>query len=344
MSEEKKIDFDDDKKKEETDSKQQQKEEVAKVYGINLSDIEEVVLPNGKEYFKFYNPEDRSLRMIENRRDYKNLSQQFKEIQEKLGFSQGIDDKQNAKAIFDYQLKYNNIELNLIPIRELKNNKGAYKHLFNGLDIHAKKAIRVLLENMDFLDLEYINLENMLGIDKNRNVIRAEYDYQTGKCKLMAAEVRNYETDKVTVDSNGYIFEISDAEFDAAIETIDVAGDDPNIIEEHEINGIERKNTTIHGREVNLSYAVHAYKYPEIIEKSDMSRDDKFLYRGIIAAIHRKRQRILAMYNSKQYVLKNQNKKQNQAAFIDSILLSLLLGFFSGILVALVYLTIKMNI
>lgn len=340
MSEER-IDLDNEKK---DNTNQQQKEEVAKVYGINLSEIEEVILPNGKEYFKFYSPEDRNLRMIENRKDGKNLSEQFKEIQERLGFSQGMDEKQNAKAIFDYQLKYSNIELSLIPIRDLKTNRNDYKHHFERLDPNAKKAIRVLIENMDYLELEYINLENMIGIDKNRNVIRAEYDYQTGKCRLIAAEIRNYENNKISVDSNGYTFDISDAEFDAVIETIDVASDDPIITEEYEVKGLDRKRTTLHGREIDLSYAVQVYKYPEALEKSGMSKEDKFLYRGIIAAIHRKRQRIINLNKNKQYVFKKNEKNQNQAAFIDSILLSLLLGFFSGILVALVMLTIKMHI
>lgn len=343
MTEERIMEYDDQKNESKT-AKDQQKEDMAKVYGINLSDIEEVILPNGKEYFKFYNPENKTVRMIENRVDGKNLSQQFKEIQEKLGFSQGIDERENAKAIFDYQLKYNNIELDLIPIHELKNNKQAYKSYFDGLDVNVKRAIRVLLENMDYLELEYINIENVLGIDKNRNVIRAEYDTKTGNCKLVAAEIRKYETDKINIgSSDGYTFEISDLEFDEAIENIDVASDDPIIIEEEEITGIERKRTTIAGRDINLTFAVQAYKYPEIIEKSEMSDIDKYIYRGIAAAITRKKKRNLT--KGKQYLYKKQNNINNkQAAFIDSILLSLMLGFFSGIVVALVLLTIKMNI
>ena len=57
------------KKEKQSNSKEQQMQEVAQIYGISLSDIEEVHLENGKEYFKFYNPEDKTIRMIENRRD-----------------------------------------------------------------------------------------------------------------------------------------------------------------------------------------------------------------------------------------------------------------------------------
>ena len=104
------------KKEKQSNSKEQQMQEVAQIYGISLSDIEEVHLENGKEYFKFYNPEDKTIRMIENRRDGKNLSEQFKEVQQTLSYSQGDNSAKNARAVFDYQLRYQNIELSLIPI------------------------------------------------------------------------------------------------------------------------------------------------------------------------------------------------------------------------------------
>lgn len=317
------------------------KQNMAKVYGINLNDIEEVILPNGKEYFKFYNPEDKSLRMIENRRDSNNLSEQFKAIQQTLASSQSENERQNAKAVFDYQLKYQNIELQLIPIRNLKGNKTAYKHLFDALPPDKKKAVRVLIENMEYLDLQYINVENAVGIDSDNNVLVASYDAVTGKCELEAAQVKNYETGKINTGSEEYSFEISDEEFDAAIEQINVDFDTPTIASDYETSS-NQKATVIHGREVNLEFALQAYRYPEIIDRGELSDIDKKIYHGIIAAIHRKVQKALSLTKEKQYVLKP--NKPNQAAFVDSILLALLLGFCSGLLMMLVYLSIKSGI
>lgn len=327
-------------------SAEQTKQDMAKVYGIRLTDIEEVILPNGKEYFKFYNPEDKTIKMIENRRDSANLSEQFKAMQATISASQSENERQNARAVFDYQLKYQNVELRLIPIRELNGNRMAYKHLFDALEPNKRKAVRVLIENMEYLELEYINLENCFGIDKDNHVITSSYNVVTGKCELAAAEIRNYETNKTSVSDESYTFDVTDAEFDAVIEQIDVASDTPTITEAYEVEGkqatAQKPNPTIRGREINLNFALQAYQYPEIIDRSELSNVDKMLYRGIIAAIHRKRQKVMGMTKQKQYVLTS--KKPNQAAFVDSILLALLLGFFSGLLLTMIYLAIKAGI
>lgn len=323
----------------EKDTKEEPKEEVAKVFGISLTDIEEIHLPNGKEYFKFYNPEDRTVKMIENRRDGKNLSEQFKEIQQTLSYSQGENSLSNARAVFDYQLRYQNIELNLIPIASLKNNRASYRYLFDNIDIETKKAVRVLLENADFLELEYINFENAIGIDKNNRVINASYNAMTGKCELKAAEVRNYETNKTDSTGDGYVFDISDEEFDSLIDGIDVSSDIPTIIPEEDVNGIEgasmeaksNSNPTIRGRQINMLFAIQAYQYPEIIDRGEMSEFDKMIYRGIARAIARKKAKRNSMTHQKQYVL-TQNQNKSQAAFVNTVLLALIAGFLGGVL------------
>ena len=327
---------------EQNNSVEQTKQDMAKVYGIKLTDIEEVILPDGKEYFKFVNPEDRTTKMIENRKDSFNLSEQFKELQSALAISQTENERQNAKAVFDYQLKYQNIELRLIPVRELNGNKLSYKHLFEALEPNKKKAIRVLLENMEYLELEYINLENCFGIDKDNHVITSNYNVITGKCELATAEVRSYDNEKTDVGDESYTFDITDEEFDAVIEQIDVAEDTPIIVEPQEVEVKQQTKPNIRGHEINLNFALQAYHYPEIIDRSELSYVDKMIYRGVIAAIHRKKQKAKGMEKAKQYVLTQ--KKPNQAAFVDSILLALLLGFFSGLLLTMIYLAIKAGI
>lgn len=322
-------------------SKEQQKQDVAEIYGISLADIEEVRLADGKEYFKFYNPEEKTVRMIENRRDGKNLSEQFKEVQQTLSYSQGDNSAKNARAVFDYQLRYQNIELSLIPIRDLNDNRSKYRYLFDGLDPEKKKEIRVLLENIDYLNLEYINIENTFGIDNKHRVIDANYNHQTGKCDLKAAQVKSYDDKKMSDSDADYSFDISDEEFDAAIEDIDVSSDTPTIHEAEEVNGIESTKTntsTIRGRQINWAFTLQAYQYPEIIERSEMADYDKQIYHGLIRAIQRKRAKKHSMTNQKQYVLKqNQNNNRSQAAFVDALFLALLAGFFTGMTLLLVF-------
>ena len=324
-------------------STEEAKKDMAQIYGLKLSDIEEVKLPNGKQYLKFYNPEDRSVRMIENSATVGDLSDQFKNIQSRLAASQGENDRENARAIFDYQLKYKNIELQLIPVRELKNNRMAYKYLFDNLDLNEKKAVRALLENMDALELEYINVKNAIGINKNNEVKNSVYNPTTNKCDILTAEVQSYDSDKTVFNDDIESFDISNDEFDKAIETIDISSDIPTVNEEYEANGKPKapSDIVVRGRAFNTNLIIQSYMYPEVIDREEMSAMDKFILRGIIAAIARKKQKRLNNANKVKVLTNNQNK---QAAFVDSVLLALLLGFFSGLLMTLIYIALKAGI
>ena len=332
------------KKKESVDSTEQQKEDVAKIFGISLTNIEHVILPNKKEYFKFYNPADNTLRMIENRSDGKNLGQQFKELQKEMSFSQGDNEMENARAIFDFHLKYLNIELNLIPIKEFENNKQNYRYLIDGLDEGKRKSVRALLEVVSEHGLTHINIENAIAIDNGNKVVSAEYDHQTGKCKIVNAEVRNHDNQKLGAGEEGYTITISDDEFDAAVDMIDIANDEPVVTEAEEIGNVDMKKKdemSIKGKTIQVSSVLKYYQYPELINQDERLSDvERYIYTGIIAALVRKQQKNRS--NGKQYVLTNNNK--NQAAFIDSMFLSLMLGFFSGLLFATIILAIRANI
>jgi len=341
---EKVLDMNEEEKKQETtDSTEQQKEDVAKIFGISLNNIEHVVLPNKKEYFKFVSPTDKTVRMIENRRDGENLSQQFKKLQKEMSFSQSDNEMENARALFDFHLKYLNTELNLIPIKEFKENRQNYRYLLDALDEGKRKAVRALLEGVTTHGLTYINIENAIAIDNNNKVISAEYDHQTGLCKIVNAEVRSHDDQQASMDDNGYTVSISDDEFDAAVDMIDIANDEPEIMESEEIDrkDMKKNEMTIKGKSIQLSSILRFYQYPELLEKDEISDTDKYIYRGLLAAIARKQQRTQS--HGKQYVLKKE-EKNNQAAFIDSMFLSLMLGFFSGLLFATIILAIRANI
>lgn len=335
MLEEKVMDFDE--KKEEQKS-ENEIEDVAKKYGLNLSNIEEVILPNGKEYFKFYDAQDNTVRMIENRKDGRNLSEQFKDTQERLGLSQGENDAQNARAIFDYIVKFNNIELNLISITDLKFSKENYKDDFNGLDSSRKKELRTLLESSEQYELTHINLETMIGVSKNNEVFKAVYNNQTDTCELVVAEIRNYQTNKTTGNNQSYTIEISESEFDAIVADYDVED-----LENHNNYATSNVNNSIvvKNRVIDFDKAITFYLTGTIIDSLDnLNPIDRMIYKGIVAAFIRKKQKSVSMEKQRQYVLKKDESK-NEAAFIDSILLSLMLGFFSGLLMSVIILAIK---
>ena len=193
--------------------------------------------------------------------------------------------------------------------------------------------------------MEYINIQNALGIDKDGRVITANYNYQTGKCELKAAEIKNYETNKMSSDSDMYTFDITEEEFDQLVGDIDVSSDTPVVVqEEEEIQGKEqssvRRGSTrgtvmVRGMEINLLLAIQYYQYPELLARSELSEPAKMVYQGIARAIIRKKAKKNAMTKNKQYVLRqnHNNNNNSQAAFVDGILLVLVSGFCAGMLI-----------
>lgn len=268
------------KKKETPKDIEEQKKEVAQAYGIKLSDIEHVRLENGKEFFKFYNPKNRQVKMIENR-DYNNgISEQFKSIQQELSFTQSKDEKGNANAIYDYNSAHKNIELALIPMQELKSNKFKYMRQINALSTIDRKKVKALIKSSKQLGLQYINLENAIGIDDSYNVIDVTYDFQTNKAVIKNARVLNYQ-DQIDLSDNEEInIEISAEEFNSVVSSIEVNENGPVLSASDTIN--------LHGEVIDGKTLTEYYNMPEAIDKLEVSNKRKFIIRGIIRALERR--------------------------------------------------------
>lgn len=281
---------------------EEQKKEVAEAYGIDLSDIEHVQLENGKEFFKFYNPKTRQVKMIENR-DYNNgISEQFKSIQQELSFTQSKDNNSNANAIYDYNSAYKNIELTLIPMQELKSNKYKYMRQINALSTIDRKKVKALIKSSKQLNLEYINLENAIGIDDNHNVIDVTYDYGTNTAVIKNAKVLNYQDQKDYSDNEDINIEISAEEFDSVVSAIEVTDEGPVFSSDGTIN--------LHDEVIDNKTLKDYYNMPEAIDKLEVSNKRRFIIHGIIKALQRRMAMKKANVKEKQKVkvLVNQNK------------------------------------
>lgn len=268
------------KKKEQPKDIEKQKEEVAQAYGIKLSDIEHVRLENGKEFFKFYNPKNRQVKMIENR-DYNNgISEQFKSIQQELSFTQSKDEKDNANAIYDYNSAHKNIELALIPMQELKSNKYKYMRQINALSTIDRKKVKALIKSSKQLGLQYINLENAIGIDGNYNVIDVTYDFGTNTAVIKNAKVLNYQ-DQIELNDNEEInIEISAEEFNNIVSSIEINENGPVLSSSDKIN--------IHGEVIDGKTLNDYFNMPEAIDKLEVSNKRRFIIHGIIRALERR--------------------------------------------------------
>ena len=261
-------------------NKEEQRQEIAKVYGLSLADIEHVVLQNGKEFFKFYNPKDRSVKMIENRDYGINISQNFKTIQQELSFTQSSDAKENAEEIYNHNLEYKNVELSLVPVIELKGNKYKYIRQINRLSTIDRKRLMALLKSADEIELTHINIENAIGINSNNQVIDVDYDYKNNHAIIKKAQVLSYQDNKEIVDKNDVLIDVSDIDVDLVVNEITIADDLPTITEAKEI--------MIAGEKINTKTVIDCYNTPEIIDRITLTDKQKAIYKRIINAIKKK--------------------------------------------------------
>lgn len=267
-------------KKKKNQSENQIKEEVAKKYGISLADIEHVVLDNGKEFFKFYNPKTREVKMIENIDYNSGLSEQFKDIQQELSFTQGKDARNNAEAIYEYSSDNKNVELDLISIVDLKNNGLTYRRAIRSLSTVDRKKVKALIKSCEDLNLRYINIANAIAIDDENKVIDVTYDYTKNQATIRNAKVLNYQDHTEYSEQNDQSITISDNDFDKAVEQITISDDVPVVTDAEEI--------VISGEKIDVQKVITCYEMPEAVEKLDLTPKQKYIYHGLVAALGRR--------------------------------------------------------
>ncbi len=214
------------KKKSKEKTEEEKKAEIAKAYGVNLSDIEHVKLTdkngasNGQELFKFYNPKDRSLKIVEVPDSTTTAEQEFKADQSSLSFAQGADKRANAEAIYEYNAKHKNVELDLIPIVDISKYslKSKYREylrpeyskqraLFKLLDTYLKSKETVEAS----LKIRYVNFKHSFIVDENNNVIEANLDNQ-GKLTIQSARVISHQNRNELSNDDEDLADINDAE------------------------------------------------------------------------------------------------------------------------------------
>lgn len=284
-------------------SKEEQKASLAKTFGLDLSDIEHVKLENGKEFFKFIDPETREVKMVENLEHNSSMMSSFESVQQELSFFQGKDQKKNARDIYEYNMKNKNIELKLVSLSELKNNKYHYKKQIDSLSTIDRKKLITLLKYSEKLRITQINIENSIAVNEDGTVIDLQYDYANNKAVIKSAAVYNNQNELTVSD------ESIDMEVDLSNIDFDKIVDELNIDESLNIPG----NITVAGVTVTEEELRTAYHYPETIEKTTTSPKRKTILSRLIDAVSRnlKKKQGQENQNNKQFVLTNNNKNGN---------------------------------
>jgi len=138
---------------------------ISKVFGIDTSDINHHFLDNGREIFSFYSSLLGRNVVLESGKKGLSLLDQLKSLQDEA--NQYENDKEvEADDILLDEAKRSDIELEMLTKDEIYSSAS----IFQSLDEEDLKKLNYLLVHYEELQIQGINVENMIFIDKDGKI------------------------------------------------------------------------------------------------------------------------------------------------------------------------------
>jgi len=172
-------------------------EVISKTFGVDINDIEHKYLNSGKEIFSFYDSKIGRKRLLENPSDG-TLVEFLKEEQNNNEDFQSNDYKVNSTAILNEKLKEKNIELKMVYIGDLNDHQ---KEIDN-LEEKKKKCLDEILKNKEKLGVVYVNLEDIVALDKDGKIIEGAYNDEKQKAEVQSPKEANYKAQEISNENN----------------------------------------------------------------------------------------------------------------------------------------------
>ena len=172
-------------------------EAISKTFGVDINDIEHKYLNSGKEIFSFYDSKIGRKRLLENPSDG-TLVEFLKEEQNNNEDFQSDDYKANSTAILNEKLKEKNIELKMIYIGDLNDHQ---KEIDN-LEEKKKKCLDEILKNKEKLGVVYVNLEDIVALDKDGKIIEGAYNDEKQKAEVQSPKGANYRAQEISNENS----------------------------------------------------------------------------------------------------------------------------------------------
>lgn len=176
------------------------KEACQKAFGIKLDNIEFKKLKSGIDIIAFYDSRINRKRLI----DYsyaKSLVNEFSNIQNNNVNFQSEDFEKNANDIAQNEANKNSKrELDMIDIDRVRVE---YNDLINRIpnqDENKVYMMNKLLSESESRNIKYINFENMIGLDKDGNIVETSLNREN-KVEIGGAE--DYQRNINTIDNSG---------------------------------------------------------------------------------------------------------------------------------------------
>ena len=172
-------------------------EVISKTFGVDINDIEHKYLNSGKEIFSFYDSKIGRKRLLENPSDG-TLVEFLKEEQNNNEDFQSNDYKANSTAILNEKLKEKNIELKMVYIGDLNDRQKE----INNLEEKQKKCLDEILKNKEKLGVVYVNLEDIVALDKDGKIIEGAYNDEKQKAEVQSPKGANYRAQEISNENS----------------------------------------------------------------------------------------------------------------------------------------------
>lgn len=179
------------------------KESCEKTFGIKLNNIEFKKLSNGKDIIAFYDPRLNRKRLI----DYsyaKSLVTEFTNVQNNNELYQTEDYEQNAVNIAKAEAT-NNREFGMVDIEQFKLHYDELINMIPSNEQYKVEMINKLLNQSTNRNLKYINLENMVALDKDGNIVEAYKTSSLNGEDVQVGETVSYEGNVSSIDNVGNV-------------------------------------------------------------------------------------------------------------------------------------------
>lgn len=281
---------------------------ISKTFGVDINDVEHKYLNSGKEIFSFYDPKIGRKRLLENPSNG-TLVEFLKEEQNNNEDFQSNDFKANSTAILNEKLKEKNIELKMIYIGDLND----YQKEIDNLEEKEKKCLDEILKNKEKLGIVYVNLEDIVALDKDGKIIEGAYNEEKQKAEVQSPKEANYKSQEISNENNdvasnennGESYEMEDINNFEFNEFEDI----PDIINAEGIDPMRKKEVA-----ENLK---KYYKNPDaMLSLSPLERE---YYEKLVSILSEKIE--LKKENKQVMTLKN---PENKWGFSNTLLLSII--------------------
>ena len=309
---------------EEVKNAKTEEELISKTFGINIEDIEHRKLNTGKDVFVVYGDTSGRKRIIENPKDKESLVEFLKEEQNNNKDYQTENYKANSKDILYNQLNTTDLELKVVPAREIYK----YTEIINSLDEKIRICLTEIIKNIDKLNIEYINLENAVALDKDGNLIEAVYNLDERKVDLQEPKEYSYNSTEMSNEDNNSSFSDEDVIYSTTDEVMD---EEENNIENNEFEDIpeivEAEGIEGEKKEEVIKNMKKYYKNPDAM--LSLPPEERMYYEILNAILAEKIEQRKKNTNRNVMTLKN---NQNNFGFSNIFLISVVLIVISIVL------------